>query len=33
MANVDGAGEVTVADLSYLVGFLFKGGAPPICTP
>jgi hypothetical protein len=34
--NVDGifgvAGEIDVADLSYLVDFLFKGGPAPPCT-
>jgi len=30
--NVDGGGETNVSDLTYLVGYLFQGGAvPPAC--
>lgn len=28
-ADVDGSGSVDVADISYLVDYLFRGGAPP----
>ena len=31
-ANLDGDSDVNVADLSYLVDYVFKGGpAPPLC--
>jgi len=29
--NVDGAGLVNVSDLTYLVAYLFSGGANPVC--
>ena len=30
--NADGAGEVNVSDLTFLVGYLFQGGPAPGCT-
>ncbi|MBU8934421.1 MAG: VCBS repeat-containing protein [candidate division Zixibacteria bacterium] len=31
--NVDNIGEVNIADLTYLVAYLFTGGPPPPCSP
>ena len=32
-ANADGEGGINVADLSYLVDYLFFEGPEPICGP
>ena len=34
-ANINGSteGAVSLADLSFLITYLFKGGAPPVCPP
>jgi hypothetical protein len=29
--NVNGEGDIDIADLTFLVGFMFKSGAPPPC--
>ena len=32
-SNVNGVGGVDISDLTYLVGYMFKGGAAPLdCT-
>jgi len=31
--DVDGAGLINIADLTYLVDYLFRGGLPPPCMP
>ncbi len=29
--NINGIGEINVADLTYFVNYVFKGGPPPLC--
>jgi len=31
--DVNGDGEVTISDVTYLINYIYKGGPPPLCAP